>query len=102
MLFSSLIASALLASGALAQYDYGYGSSGSSSSAAAPSGTAAAVATGASESSPSPSGMVNVHVIQVSDNNGTLRFFPDDIKADAGSMVQFQFHPKVCHDLISL
>ena len=39
--------------------------------------------------------MVSVQVVQVSDMNSTLKFFPEEIKAEAGSMVQFQFYPKV-------
>ncbi|WEW54633.1 hypothetical protein PRK78_000053 [Emydomyces testavorans] len=39
--------------------------------------------------------MVNVHVVKVGDDKGTLRFFPDDMKVPAGEMVQFQFHPRV-------
>lgn len=38
---------------------------------------------------------VSVQVVQVGSSNGTLRFFPDNIKADVGTMVQFQFQPKV-------
>lgn len=38
---------------------------------------------------------VSVQVVQVGDANGTLRFFPDNIQAAAGSMIQFQFNPKV-------
>jgi len=95
MLFSSLISAALLASGALAQYDYGSSSGSSSSAAVDPAQTTAAVESGSSTNSgAAPSGSVSVQVVQVSDNNGDLRFFPDDIKAAAGSMVQFQFHPK--------
>lgn len=94
MLFSSFIASTLLASGALAQYGYDYGSSGSSSAAAAPAETTTAVATSTISSGATPSGSVSVQVVQVSDNSGSLRFYPDDITAAAGSMVQFQFHPK--------
>lgn len=92
MLFTSLISAALLATGALAQ-GYGggdYGSSGASTTAAS-----SPVESGSSTNSgTAPSGSVAVQVVQVSDNGGDLRFFPDNIKAAAGSMVQFQFHPK--------
>jgi plastocyanin len=53
-------------------------------------------------SSPSASGvagpdgnMVSVQVVQVSNMNATLKYYPEDIKAEPGSMVQFQFYPKV-------
>jgi plastocyanin len=39
--------------------------------------------------------LVNVQVVQVSDMNSTLKFNPEEIKAEPGSMVQFQFYPKV-------
>ncbi|EER26916.1 hypothetical protein D8B26_005523 [Coccidioides posadasii str. Silveira] len=41
-----------------------------------------------------PESMVNVHVVQVSDNEGALKFYPDDLQVELGEMVQFQFHPK--------
>lgn len=39
--------------------------------------------------------MVSVQVVKVSDMNATLKFVPEEIKAEPGSMVQFQFYPKV-------
>ncbi|KAE8446290.1 hypothetical protein EG329_012376 [Mollisiaceae sp. DMI_Dod_QoI] len=39
------------------------------------------------------SGMVTVHVVQVGAANGTLAYFPNNIKAAVGDMVQFQFAP---------
>lgn len=39
--------------------------------------------------------MVSVQVVQVSDMNSTLKFNPEEIRAEPGSMVQFQFYPKV-------
>ena len=39
--------------------------------------------------------MVSVQVVQVSDRNATLKFYPEEIKAEPGSMVQFQFYPNV-------
>jgi plastocyanin len=48
-----------------------------------------AIATGAAE------GMVNTHVIQVGGPNGTLVFSPENIAAQPGDLVQFQFNPKV-------
>ena len=37
-----------------------------------------------------------VQIVNVGDNNGSLRFFPEKIVAEVGSIVQFQFYPKVC------
>ncbi|EEH50534.1 uncharacterized protein PADG_06613 [Paracoccidioides brasiliensis Pb18] len=42
----------------------------------------------------SPEGMVTVHTVQVGNAEGTQRFYPDSLKVEPGSMVQFQFHPK--------
>jgi plastocyanin len=42
-----------------------------------------------------PAGMVATHIIQVGGPNGSLAFFPNNVKAAAGDLVQFQFHPKV-------
>lgn len=36
-----------------------------------------------------------VQIVQVGDNNGSLKFFPENIVAEPGSVVQFQFYPKV-------
>lgn len=45
---------------------------------------------------PSSSGAERVvQIVQVGDANGTLKFFPEKIKADVGSVVQFQFYPRV-------
>lgn len=35
-----------------------------------------------------------VQIVTVSDAAGALKFFPENIKADVGSVVQFQFYPK--------
>ncbi|KAK5076394.1 hypothetical protein LTS08_007026 [Lithohypha guttulata] len=44
---------------------------------------------------PSSSGAERVvQIVQVGDANGTLKFFPEKIKADVGSVVQFQFYPR--------
>ena len=42
-----------------------------------------------------PEGMVMVHTVKVSDKDGNLKFSPESLQADPGSMVQFQFWPKV-------
>jgi plastocyanin len=38
---------------------------------------------------------VVVQIVSVSDANGSLKYYPDNIKAAPGTVVQFQFHPKV-------
>ncbi|KAF1954769.1 Cupredoxin [Byssothecium circinans] len=38
--------------------------------------------------------MVATHVVQVGGPNGSLVFSPENIKANVGDLVQFQFHPK--------
>jgi plastocyanin len=42
-------------------------------------------------------GMVATHVVQVGGANGSLTFSPENVKANVGDLVQFQFHPKVCY-----
>ena len=44
---------------------------------------------------PASGGERIVQIVQVSDTNGTLKFFPEEVRADVGSVVQFQFYPKV-------
>ena len=41
-------------------------------------------------------GMLKMHVVQVGGPNGSLAFYPNNVAAQPGDMVQFQFHPKVC------
>lgn len=48
----------------------------------------------ASAASASASGSVKVLVVKVSNEAGGLVFEPNDVKANAGDMVQFQFYPK--------
>jgi hypothetical protein len=38
---------------------------------------------------------LTVFLVSVGDNNGSLKYFPDTVHAPPGSVVQFQFHPKV-------
>ena len=38
---------------------------------------------------------LTVYLVSVGDNNGSLKYFPDTVHAAPGSVVQFQFHPKV-------
>ena len=42
-----------------------------------------------------PAGMVNTHIVQVGGPNGSLIFSPNNVKAKAGDLIQFQFHAKV-------
>lgn len=45
---------------------------------------------------PGPDGnLVTVQVVRVSDMNATLKYYPEEIQAEPGSLVQFQFYPKV-------
>lgn len=60
-------------------------SSTANSTASAPSTSSTSIASGA--------GLVT-HTIQVGGPNGSLAFYPSNIQANAGDMVQFQFHPK--------
>jgi plastocyanin len=39
------------------------------------------------------SGQIVVHVVKVGNANGTLAYSPNNIKANVGEMVQFQFAP---------
>jgi hypothetical protein len=40
-------------------------------------------------------GQLIVQVVSVSDANGSLKYFPNQVTAPVGSIVQFQYHPKV-------
>lgn len=117
--FLALASSLILVPGALAQYgNYGSGSSygsdsgsygsgsGSTGSSEAESDTSNSVIPEAAVASSSPStglsapaGMVDVHIVKVSNKKGSLVFEPNNLKAEPGSMVQFHFYPKVCQDM---
>ncbi|KAF2683863.1 hypothetical protein K458DRAFT_368330 [Lentithecium fluviatile CBS 122367] len=90
MYFSrSFIVSALVGLGAATTHmGEGASSTGVAASETLSTSSAAAAATGAAE------GMVATHVIQVGGPNGSLTFSPENIKANVGDLVQFQFHPK--------
>lgn len=62
-------------------------SSTANSTASAPTTSSTSTASG---------GSLITHTIQVGGPNGSLAFYPNNIQANAGDMVQFQFHPKVC------
>ncbi|KAL6706050.1 hypothetical protein ACN47E_006152 [Coniothyrium glycines] len=81
----------------------GFAAAQSSSSSIAASESLLASATSSSSGSLSTSesstgsgvaGQVNTHIIQVGGPNGSLAFYPNNVKAAAGDLVQFQFHPK--------
>ena len=54
------------------------------------------------QSAQNAQGMVNVHVVQVGDAQGSKKFYPESLTANPGEMVQFQFHPKVSQVLTQL
>lgn len=101
-----------LTAGAIAQYgsgssyggggDSGYGAgggssgsdSGSSVSSASPPAPVASSAPAAGLSA--PAGTVDMHIVKVSNKKGDLTFTPNNFEAAKGSLVQFQFYPKVC------
>lgn len=88
----SFIASALVGLGAATTHS----ASGMAASQTMAMGASETMGMGAA-SSPSAAageGMVATHVIQVGGPNGSLTFSPDNIKANVGDLVQFQFHPK--------
>ncbi|KAI9810755.1 MAG: hypothetical protein M1827_006093 [Pycnora praestabilis] len=76
----------------MAQYGYGYG--GASTSAVAASLQASTSTMSSMAASSSSASQVSVQVVKVSNKNGSLIFAPNDIKASAGSMIQFHFYPK--------
>lgn len=72
-------------------YDYGYGDETKSTTAIATvTGTAEAVEVPTEV----PEGQVLTHVIQVGDREGSLKFYPEELKASPGDLVQFQFYPR--------
>src|SRR4051794_139719 len=52
-------------------------------------------ATGSRSSGSRGNGEVNVHVVRVGSMNGSFTFMPNDLQAQKGDMVQFQFMPMV-------
>lgn len=102
---TTLASSLLLAAGVIAQYgsDSGYGvgggssgsDSGSSVSSASPPASVASPPPAAGSSAPAGS-TVAMHIVKVSNKKGDLTFTPNSLVADKGSLVQFQFYPKVC------
>ncbi|KAK5442017.1 hypothetical protein LTS15_011064 [Exophiala xenobiotica] len=104
-LFSTLLATSAVAtfSGTSAS-SYGGGSGSSSwSGGSGMSGSWGAVASCPAGCQPIQTGTppmaggngeLIVQVVSVSDANGSLKYFPNNIEAPIGSIVQFQFHPK--------
>ncbi|KAF1837389.1 hypothetical protein BDW02DRAFT_595544 [Decorospora gaudefroyi] len=78
---------------ALAGFASAQSASGAESAASPTLSTAVAgpVSTGTQNAMP---GMVNTHVVQVGGPNGSLAFYPSNVVAAPGDLVQFQFHPK--------
>ena len=98
MLFTtSLLATALLASTSIATSDYGSGSYGASPNASPASSSTSYSKTISAASSyrTGKADNVKVLVVKVGTKNGSLVYEPSDIKAAAGSLVQFHFYPKV-------
>ncbi|KAF8477241.1 Cupredoxin [Kalaharituber pfeilii] len=53
-----------------------------------------ALFTGLAQAQETPDGQVKVHVVQVGDKDGSLRFYPEELQAKVGELVQFQFWPR--------
>jgi plastocyanin len=67
----------------------------SAAKVAAPSAHATQVVQNKGHNNVAAEGTVVTHVVQVGGPNGTLRFYPDNVIAKPGELVQFQFNPKV-------
>ena len=119
MSLKTILVSTLLAAASLAQ-DYGSGGSMGGSSegsgtsawsswpsgggdqgppafaaASCPSGCQPMQTGGAPPPMQTQPGQLIVQVVSVSDANGSLKYFPNKVNAPVGSIVQFQYHPKV-------
>lgn len=88
MLAQSLLVSILLlTAGAIAQ---------STSESAAATNTRSSTDLSAGRLASPVGTMISIQVVRVGDRNGTgLKFYPEEVKAEPGSAVQFQFYPKV-------
>lgn len=88
----------VLATASATQHEGGYDGAWGSSAAWPASSSTSAVATATAQAltATMAPGELMVQIVSVGDNNGTLKYFPEDIQAPVGSVVQFQFHPKVC------
>lgn len=96
MYFSrSYIVSALLGLATATSHLAGEMGAASSAAIAASESLAPASAAAPAASGMAGAGEVPTHVIQVGGPNGTLAFSPENIQANPGDLVQFQFNPKV-------
>lgn len=43
---------------------------------------------------PTPEGQVKVHIVQVGDKEGNLKFYPEELEVAVGELVQFHFYPR--------
>ncbi|KAF1986388.1 Cupredoxin [Aulographum hederae CBS 113979] len=87
MQISTFIATSLLCAGAIAQ-------STISMSAAPMASSAGGAGAAGSPTQSAAGGMTTVHVIKAGNEAGELVFAPNNIQANVGDMVQFQFYPK--------
>jgi plastocyanin len=63
---------------------------------ASPIALSTAVVGSLSTATPSAvAGLVNTHIVEVGGPNGSLAFYPNNVVAAPGDLVQFHFHPKV-------
>ncbi|EXJ90051.1 hypothetical protein A1O3_03119 [Capronia epimyces CBS 606.96] len=74
--------------------DKGSGSGSWGAAASCPAGCQPIPTGGAPPPAATSAGELIVQVVSVSDANGSLKYFPNQIEAPVGSVVQFQFHPK--------
>ena len=58
-------------------------------------GVASATGSAAAGGLAAAEGMVATHVVQVGGANGSIIFSPENVVANVGDLVQFQFYPKV-------
>lgn len=117
-IIAPFISTLVLASGVIAQYggaqDMGYGANTPQPQGSTGSNTASTDMTGSqtmqdsqhgpsssmmtppssTSSAPSATDSVTVHVIKVSDKNGSLIYSPASIHVPVGDMVQWHFYPK--------
>ncbi|KNG44003.1 extracellular serine-rich protein [Stemphylium lycopersici] len=63
-------------------------------SATAPTLSTSVVESISTASPSAAAGMLKMHTVQVGGPNGSLAFYPDNVVAAPGDMIQFQFHPK--------
>lgn len=89
MQYSTLTLAALSIVGVVAQY----GNSAPAATSAAVGDVSSTVSAATSASTAATAAGVQVHVVQVGSNNGSLVYSPNNVVAAVGDMVQFQFGP---------